>query len=272
MENYLNNYDNFDKTLVYDFKICNGGIGDCIKYFCYALQLCIKNDIKLYYLINNIPIEKYLKLKYEKMYIEKENIFEKENISETNKIYCLDIQNIKPNTYNIVYPQTFWYTFSYDNLTIPIEEIFDFVDEIKMNSKIMLLNKINNYISIHLRLGDVYLIPSYIQGMNDIRHFDEEKLFHFIENLDKDKNIVFFCDNNDYKLKIKNKYNHIIITNCNIGHTTLTLNDTSENQVLDTMTEFYLLTNSTEIYMGSESGFPIIASKFKNIPLHKIIY
>lgn len=264
MENYINNYDTFDKIVVYDFQLCRGGIADCIKYFSYALHLCMKHNIKLYYLKNNIPIEKYLKLKYDKMYIEKETISESIEIKEE------DIPNIKSNTYNIVHPLIFWHTFSYDNLTIPLEEIFDFVDEIKINSKIMLLNNTNDYISIHLRLGDKYLETdsNYIQCITDERSFDEEKLFHFIENKDKNKNIVFFCDNNNYKLKIKNKYNNIIITNCNIGHTSLY--NTTDNQVLDTITEFYLLANSKEIYKTSYSGFPVIASKFKNIPLYEI--
>ena len=40
MEHYLNNFDNFDKIIVYDFQLCRGGIADCIKYFCYAYNLC----------------------------------------------------------------------------------------------------------------------------------------------------------------------------------------------------------------------------------------
>jgi hypothetical protein len=59
MEDYLNNYDSFNKIIVYDFKCGDGGIGDCIKFFLYALRLCMNHNIKLYYLINNTLLEKY---------------------------------------------------------------------------------------------------------------------------------------------------------------------------------------------------------------------
>ena len=75
--------------------------------------------------------------------------------------------------------------------------------------------------------------------------------------------ILFFCDNNKYKLKIKNEYNNIIITDANIGHTSLL--NTTEKQVLDTITEFYLLTNSQLIYAASKSGFSYMASRFNNV-------
>ena len=58
--------------------------------------------------------------------------------------------------------------------------------------------------------------------------------------------ILFFCDNNNYKLKIKKKYKNIIITDAQIGHTSLS--NTTNKQILDAVTEFYLLTNSQLIY------------------------
>ena len=54
MNNYLNNYDNYNKTIIYNFNVGGGGIGDCIKFFMYLLHLCIKYEIKIKYLINNI--------------------------------------------------------------------------------------------------------------------------------------------------------------------------------------------------------------------------
>ena len=70
------------------------------------------------------------------------------------------------------------------------------------------------------------------------------------------------------KKKIKNKYNNIIILDYEIGHTSLS--NTTYKQTLDTVTEFYILTNSDKIYAVTQSGFSIIASKFKNIPLEYI--
>ena len=33
MDSYISNYDSFTKKMVYDFKLGDGGIGDCIKFF-----------------------------------------------------------------------------------------------------------------------------------------------------------------------------------------------------------------------------------------------
>ena len=59
-------------------------------------------------------------------------------------------------------------------------------------------------------------------------------------------------------------YDNVIITNSDIGHTGLA-NTITPRQVLDTVTEFYILTNSNLIYSASNSGFSIVASKFKNV-------
>jgi hypothetical protein len=264
MDNYIRNYDNLETKIVYNFKLGDGGIGDNIKFFMYVLHKCMKHNIKLYYLINNIQIEKFLKLKYEKMYIKKENIQNFININED------DIPNImNSDIYHIVTPFVFYKNFSYDSITMPIQEVFQFSHEIKLNSYKLLKNDIDNYISIHLRLGDKFLETdkSYVLCRDDTREFDEKKLFHFIETCGY-KNILFFCDNRSYKLKIKNKYNNIIITDCDIGHTSLS--NTNEKQVLDTITEFYLMTNSEKIFTASYSGFSIVSSKFKNISIEKI--
>ena len=62
--------------------------------------------------------------------------------------------------------------------------------------------------------------------------------------------------------EIKNKYNNILITTSEIGHTGLY--NTPDKHVLDAVTEFYILAKSKLIYGASNSGFSIIASKFKN--------
>lgn len=265
MQHYINKYDSFDKIIVYDFKLHYGGLGDCIKFFMFILNLCIKNDIKLYYLKNDIFINNYLKLKYEKMYITLDNII------NYNKIKYTDTFCITPNVYNIISPSDLYDDFNYKDTDININEVFEFNDSVKINSEKILLRlfneKDNNYISIHLRLGDTYLETEkkFINCYGDKREYNEEKLYNFIENMILcNENILFFCDNNGYKLKIKEKYNSVMITDLNIGHTGLI--NTTEKPVLDTITEFYLMTNSKKIFMASKSGFPKIASKFNNIP------
>ena len=48
------------------------------------------------------------------------------------------------------------------------------------------------------------------------------------------------------------------------------LSNTTNKQVLDSITEFYLLTKSEHIYMASYSGFSLIASKFRNVSCSKL--
>lgn len=260
MEDYINLYDSFTKIIVYDFKQGDGGIGDCIKFFMHTLNLCMKYNIKLYYLINNNLLEKYLKLKHDKMYINESNIVGACNLREH------DVEHIKDGVYNIVKPCIFYNIYKDAAITMSCQEVFTFSEEVKLNG--CRLN-VSNYISIHLRLGDKYLETdhSFVVVKNDTRMYNEEKLFNFI-NDNCNKNIIFFCDNQTYKLKIKNKFNNVIILNYDIGHTSLS--NTTDAQTLDAITEFYLMTNSEQICSASNSGFSTMASKFKNVPIISI--
>jgi hypothetical protein len=245
MEEYIKKYDSFEESLVYDFNIDYGGIGDCIKFFIIILESCIKNNKRLYYKKNNIEIENFIKLKHDKMYFQQNQI------------------EVSNNT-NIVTPGMFYSNITYD-YNINISDVFYFTDDVITNSK-TIFPLINDYISLHLRMGDKFLETdkNFVFCKDDERHFSEEKLYNFIEN-NFDKKIFFCCDNKKYKLNLKEKYSNIIITDCDIGHTGL--RNTTKKQVLDGITEFFILTKSEIIIAVTESGFSIIASKFNNIPL-----
>jgi hypothetical protein len=264
MENYLNKYDTLEKKIVYNFSVGMGGIGDLTKFFMHLLKICIEHNIKLHYLVNNIQIEKYLKLKHAKMYITEEELTNNRESIHEEKL----ISNIKPAIFYVVIPQVFWSNYDSNNVHYNLQDVFYFPDEVKQNGSLFFNNDIN-YISIHLRLGDKYLETdeSFIVCKDDTRNYNEDNIFNFIET-NYDKNILFFCDNRNYKLKIKNKYSKIIITDYEIGHTSLF--NTTDKQVLDTVTELYLMTNSEHIYTASYSGFSIVAAAFKGIPITKI--
>ena len=267
-EAYLNNYDNLKKTIIYDFELeFSGGIGDCIKFFLHALYICMHNNIKLYYLKNNIELEKLLRLKYDKLYISLDkNIHKMIEIKNES-----EIKTILDDTYYSIKPAVFWgELFIYDKLTkIPFENFFYFSNDVITNSN-RLLTKIglNNtsYSSIHIRLGDKFLETdsAYKTCPNDIRYFSEEKLNNFISN-NTDKTFILFTDNKEYKLKIKNNHTYINILDTHIGHTALT--NTTYQQILDAISEFYILANSEKIFITAYSGFSVIASKFKKIAL-----
>jgi len=249
IKNYINNIEYFKENIVYNFNLTDGGIGDCIKFFMHILNLCIINNKRLYYKKNNIEIENHIKLIYNIMYITDDLLKELDN-------------------YTIVYP-TMFYDISCNNPFINLNNVFYFSNEIITNSQIIFPPNINNYISIHLRLGDKFLeIPEEnIYCKEDTRFFSEEKIYKTIEE-NMNEYIFFCCDNNLFRQKIKEKYNNIFITTGEIGHTSYST--TSKKQNLDTITEFYLLTNSKKIFGASESGFSIIASKFNNIPYSQI--
>jgi hypothetical protein len=260
MEDYIKNFDHYPKKIVYNFILGRGGIGDCVKYFMYALILCIKYEYRLYYKINNLPIEKYIKLKYPKMYIKTEDISNVRDVGEN------DFPYITEEDFNFVHPLVFFSNYRDKWIDINIQDVFEFSAEVLQNSHNLLKENITNYISIHLRMGDKFLEcdKNYIRCPTDARHYLENRIFNCIEQ-NKDKNIIFFCDNNSYKLKIKSKYNNVFITDCDIGHTNHF--NTTDKQTLDTITDIFLMAHSEKIYYASSSGFSAVAAKFKNIPL-----
>ncbi len=244
MENYIKNFNNFDKISIYNFTLGDGGIGDYLKFYMIILKKCMSNNIKFYHKINNIEIEKYIRLKYDFLYISSNEILKLKNVT-------------------IERPQHYYSNDKYDG-DILLNEIFYFDNIIKTNVKSLLPSSPINYISIHLRLGDKFLETDkkFVKCTNDTRRFNLEKIYKFIED-NKDKNIIFFCDNNNYRLKIKNKYENIITTTSQIAHTSLS--NTTTKQIIDSITDFYILSNSQLIYASSYSGFSIMAGKFNNI-------
>jgi hypothetical protein len=264
--NYLQQYTTFKKKVVYKFNLGNGGVGDYTKFFLALLALCIKHNIRIYYLLGDSYVKDYLKLIREDMYITAEEVVNPIEITNIEE----DIRNIKEDTF---YTITAHYICGLSNIRdiyqfeilSYMKDIFYFTEEVKQNAD-TIIDKNQEYISIHLRLGDRFLeIEKHlIHCLHDIRQYNEQYLCNYIEE-NKDKTILFFCDNHMYKTLLHQKYNNIIITNYEIGHTTYT--HTSKKQVLNTISEFYLLSNSKSIYTASYSGFSIMASKFNNIPL-----
>ena len=253
---YFENYDKFQIKLVFCFSHLMGGIGDYIKFFSYLLYYCIKNDIRMYCLTGNL-LDSHIKLKYNQMYITSDKI-----INPVMRPSSLDDMN-DCNVHYIVFPTSMYSYSVYDNI-YSINDIFYFTDKVKENANTYC--NLSNYISIHIRLGDKYLDCDPKDNIIDPHHekeFDENKLFKLIEN-NKYKKIIFFCENTKYKLKLKEKYDFITILNIKIGHTALGV--INEEEFLNTITEYYIMTRSEMIYSNAESGFSITASKFYDIP------
>jgi hypothetical protein len=247
MEEYIDGFDDYNIIIVYDFQVGFGGIGDCIKYFMYLLEKSIVENTRLYYLINDIYLENYIQMRYDKMNIHR------------NELSTLKY------SYKIINPFALYDNYDENIIKMSAQDVFKFSNEVILN-KSVIFPDITNYITLHVRLGDKYLETDkhFINCKDDVRSYNESKLIDFIEN-NKEKNILFCCDNNDFKRYIKNKYDWIILADIEVAHTGL--KNTNAKQILDSVTEFYIMTYSEKIVAGSQSGFSLMASKYRNIEI-----
>jgi hypothetical protein len=260
MEEYVINRKKYTKNVVFLIPYFQGGIGDLIKFFTCLVQLCIEHKIKIHYYLTNLAVNKFLLLKHPELYLSNINT-QPINLSDIN-----DLNIISDDKYYIVQPHLMYKIIDYSKLYLKGSDIFYFSKEVIERSKTF---KLENYISIHVRLGDKYLeIPAHlIQCITDVRPYDEDKISKCIEK-NINTNIVLFCDNLQYKQKMKEKYPFIHLTDFKIGHTALP--STTDENTIDTLAEFYLLSKSQKIFIANESGFPVMSSKFYNIPLLNI--
>jgi hypothetical protein len=221
------------------------------------------------------------------MYITQEKIDElkKEKSSSVRNIAHINqLTNLLPNVYYMFGPLHLYTYYSMDKfgtqrgkrgaemVGFQLDKVFVFPEEVIENVPDIFKTGIE-YISIHLRLGDEVIIPG--NRGPDIRPYNLKKIKNFI-NKNKTKNILFLCDSTEYLDSIKAELNenenvneNIITTGFEITHTDYDINKT-DLRTLNTLTEYYLLTKSKEIYLGSYSGFSITASCFKNIPIYDI--
>lgn len=267
MEQYMQAYDDMDKTVVYRFERNWGGIGDYLKFCMVALNACIAHNVKLRVANSDAALGKHIKLRHRKMNIHPDNL------ASIPHIYLHHFPELQPTMYAIT-PQSLYGddTQTYDSIQRKISDVFTFSDHVSERASSFLQTikcTPNNYISIHLRLGDKHLETDqkFVLVRSDERYYDETKIFSCIEG-NNEENILFFCDNAAYKKKIKERYPQVHMTDFKIGHTSLS--NTNEEDLFNAVVEFCLLTTSKHIYAASLSGFSIIASKFNMVPLTNI--
>ena len=97
MDNYIERCNDYDKSIVYNFKLGYGGIGDYLKFFMIILEHCIDNNIKIYHTKNTTEIEKYIKLKYDSMYINQNEISKLEHVTIKTPFDYYDIGDYNGN-------------------------------------------------------------------------------------------------------------------------------------------------------------------------------
>lgn len=261
LEEYFANYDKLTTSVLFIYYCKLGGLGDYIKFFTYVLYYCIKNNIKMYYLQNVNEIDKYIKIKYNKLYILRENIDKPLiQLRSLNEI-------IDDNVYYVVYTPILYSEPVYESI-YSLHNIFEFTDEVKDNAK-KLLSISGDYISIHIRFLD-YLLDAFfdddINNLDNVFKFNQNNICKLIED-NKKKQIVLFSSNMKYKKKLKEKYDFINIIDIEIGHLSYIGTD---DAFLNTMSEYYIMINSDCIYCNLLSAFSKTASMFNDISFNLI--
>ena len=271
---YLQNFDSYPCSLVYNFPLTYGGVADCLKFFMLLFEICRTRGIRLYYLQHDIPIEKYIFVKHAQMRIRHGTLVQhSKDGSSIRMVQSInELEKLERFTYNLVKPNILYKMFSFDFIKTPFSSIFEFSSEVIENvPRIFPELSTKSYISVHLRLGDKFLETDkeFVICKEDARQYNQKVMFETMEQLLSEPSqvpsqVLFFCDNRRYKMAVQNKYKGLVISTAEIGHTSF-LNTTDE-QVLNTVTEFYVLTQSEKIIAFSYSGFPVAAAKYDNKP------
>jgi hypothetical protein len=245
----------------------------------FLFEICRTRGIRLYYLQHDIPIEKYVFVKHAQMRIRHETLIQhSKDGTSIHMIQSFDeLEKLERFIYYLVRPHFLYSAFSFDSISTRFSSIFQFSSEVIENvPRILPELSTKSYISVHLRLGDRFLetAKEFVQCKEDTRQYNQKAMFEIIDQLLSDPNqvpsqvpnqVLFFCDNRKYKMAVQKKYKGLVISTAEIGHTSF-LNTTDE-QVLNTITEFYVLTQSEKIVAISYSGFPVAAAKYNNIPI-----
>jgi hypothetical protein len=274
------------------------GFGDFIRSCFFVIQFCTKYNLQ-YKIIINHPLAQFLKkfidqssydinynntfkniaffseCNYQECILDNNNYIEhfllcKKSLKNYIDYLCkMPIVNNSVFSYNIFFPYDFASSKECDkiaDLFEPSNEIVDNVDSIL--SKLELVKK--QFIILHIRSGDAYL--KNITNKFDILYF--KKLKNEISEIifkykDKDKKILLIADNNEIKVLLKEIFPDILYYIHNITHIGEGI-ELKNEEVKNTMTDFYLMSNSSAIFSITTykhgSGFSYWCSKLYKIP------
>jgi hypothetical protein len=255
MEEYLLLRPTYTKKVIFMIPHFQGGIGDFIKYFLFLVQLCIQKQLNVYFGVTELNVNKWLKMRYPELYYKPRFPIFLQHVCQLDSLIA-DVDYI-------IRPYILYNTFTYEQLYLKGSDVFEFTPEIVERSKQFPIEK---YTSLHIRLGDKFLeIPvEQNQCVTDVRTFNQESV---VECIQQNPGIMIFCDNLAYKTNLRENYN-VLVTPFKIGHTCLP--STSDDIIMDTLTEFYLLAKSQHIYSASDSGFPKMAAQFYGAPFTQL--
>lgn len=235
------------------------GLGDIIRGTCKLYQLSKKMNFKLIVDTQLHPMSKYLNNaphKYSDLIYNNKN-----NISFVED----SEQFIKNNNQNVIYFLTNQQCDEFNNHNkILDEDCKQFIKTIltptpEFEIYINKFNEFNNFNVLHYRLGDDDLMNNNINYM----YYDS-----LVDNMPKIDNSILLSDSCNFKKYIKSKINVFMIDGI-VAHM-----GKSDNDVKDTLREFFIITRAKHIYTHSIycwiSGFVYWAHKIYDIPLHNL--
>jgi len=268
LDSYFSTILEKEQKLLFRFPLTNGGIGDMIKFFVCALDTAIKYDMRLCFLKSDNPITKYLLPKCEHIYIEAEELANSSIVSAENYNQIEQLIDSIDNNYTIqVLPCIFYDLQIYDIVDrYNISGLFTFSDDIYEMKKSHNIGE--EYVSVHIRRGDKHIeaVSSVKQVPHDSRPFEQTNFDNMINNLFNDnKSVMLFSDSMVFKKLMSKKFNKLLCLDLKIGHTTWT--NTSDEQLKNTVFEFYVLCNSKKIVANCVSGFSKMASAINRIDI-----
>jgi hypothetical protein len=251
--------------LIHTYNYGDGGIGDMLRSMLAYFVYCKKNNIEYYIYFNNHPYEFCFK---------KQNIPIKENdiVYRFIDIGSTSTEKTRKFLEEILDTSKIW---------IIRSNIFDFEPDIKKYTKQFLeflelsdiikerLNKFNfDYVSIHIRRGDIFMPNVNIQS--DSRLNDIDKIISNISDIKKDikEPVLIFSDSVEIK-----KYYQSESLNTNIHHTAIKTNDYQKDiqGTIDSVFEFFVIGNSTRVISLSNSGFSYWAAFIHDKPIYKYV-
>lgn len=268
VDSYFSTILEKEKKLLFRFPLTNGGIGDMIKFFLCALDTAIKYNMRICFLKSENPITKYIIPKCEHIYITEKELAGSSIIQAQNYIQVEELVNSINNTTIVqVFSNIFYDLNMYDIANkYNISDIFTFSSDIyEMREKYSI---VKDYISVHIRRGDKHIesVSSVKQVPHDSRPFEQANFDNMINKLFNDnKDVMLFSDSMVFKKMMCKKFENLKCLDIKIGHTTWT--NTSDEQIKNTVFEFYVLCNSTKIIANCVSGFSKIASMFNKIDI-----
>lgn len=271
------------RILVYHFGENMGGLADMIKFLFHTVTVSVKFQMTLKIDITH-AIKRFLTINPLYQWDQTLSLKTVREINESDRNHHFSqitdpLIVIKPTdyyAYNINYDllcDNDFKNMNPNNFTYDLKQYMSFTNEI--NDQLQLITPKNDYICIHVRLGDKYLEIAPHRGFIywDDRNVqdDEAKIRKIIASSSPTSTPIYLlADNNAYKIKFKQQFEKLNIFTNQIFNISGSYNSPDYDEgIKQAIVEFLFLTNAKQIHALTYSGFSLISSLIGQVPLFK---